>query len=168
MIWQLRVLCNSMKKAVLLFCFWLVSLSLSAQTEFGIKGGLNFTFFKITEGNFGTNPDTSVGIYAGMFTDIEISNSIHFQPELLYIGINDFQFLNAPIYLEYDVNDTFHVLVGPSLNYFFDFFSNKFKVRADISLAYDLSPNLDLHMKYTLGFEELSPNVLFLGLGYKL
>jgi len=35
-------------------------------------------------------------------------------------------------------------------------------------LAYDLSSNLDLHMKYTLGFEELSPNVMFLGLGYRL
>ena len=76
--------------------------------------------------------------------------------------------LSTPIYLKYGINSKFHILAGPSLNYFFDFFANKFKVRADISLAYDLSAKLILHMKYTLGFEELSPNILFLGLGYKL
>ena len=76
--------------------------------------------------------------------------------------------MNAPIYLKYDIDTNFHILVGPSLNYFFDFFVNKFKVRADLSVAYDLSEKLNLHMKYTIGFEEISPNGIFLGLGYKL
>ncbi|WP_411895654.1 hypothetical protein [Winogradskyella sp. A2] len=142
--------------------------SIQAQTEFGVKGGVNITFFKVDEINFGEYPDTELGFYGGFFADFEIDSSLHIQPELLYIGISDFQFLNAPIYLQYDVNKNFHLLIGPSLNYFFDFFSNKFKVRADISLAYNLSSNLDIHMKYTLGFEELSPNVMFLGVGYKL
>ena len=53
-------------------------------------------------------------------------------------------------------------------NYFFDFFSNKFKVRADLGLAYDILPRLDIHMKYTLGFEEITPNGLFIGGSYTL
>jgi hypothetical protein len=97
-----------------------------------------------------------------------MEDGFHIQPEVLYIGISDFRFLNVPIYLKYDIKYNFHILVGPSLNYFFDFFTNKFKVRADITLAYDLSDRLDLHMKYTLGFEELSPDVIFLGLSYRL
>ena len=158
-----------MRKCVLLvIVLFLFCATSKAQTEFGVKGGLNITFFKVTEGDFGTNPESEVGYYAGAFADIVIDNGLHIQPELLYIGINDFTFLNAPIYLKYDVSNDFHILVGPSLNYFFDFFTNKFKVRADISLAYDLSSRLNLHMKYTLGFEEFSPNVLFLGLGYVL
>ena len=139
-----------------------------AQTEFGIKGGVNITFFKVVEGDFGTNPDTELGYYAGVFSDFKIENGFHIQPELLYIGIRDFQFLNAPIYLKYDIDPNFHILVGPSLNYFFDIFVNKFKVRADLSFEYDLSSRLNLHMKYTLGFEMLSPNIIFLGLGYRL
>jgi len=150
---------------ILIACFGLM---LSAQTEFGVKGGLNFTFFKVTEGNFGTNPDTEVGYYAGVFVDFPIDNGFHLQPELLYKGVGDFKFLNAPIYLKYDIYDNVHILVGPSLNYFFDFFSNKFKVRADLSLDYDFSSDLSMHMKYTFGLEELTPNVLFLGLGYRL
>ena len=144
------------------------SSTIGAQTEFGVKGGLNFTFYKVTEADFGANPDIELGLYAGLFADFEIENNFHIQPELLYIGVNDFKFLNAPIYLKYSINDSFHILVGPSLNYFLDFFSSKFKVRTDLSLAYDLSSKLDLHMKYTIGLEELSPNILFLGVGYKL
>ena len=141
---------------------------MSGQTELGIKGGINITFFKITEGEFGSNPETEIGYYGGMFLDIKVDKGFHFHPELLYIGIDEFKFLNAPLYLKYDIDYNFHILVGPSLNYFFDFFNNKFKVRADLSISYDVTPKLDLHMKYTIGFEELAPNVLFLGIGYKL
>ena len=148
-----------------LTCFSFKSYS---QTEFGIKGGLNFTFFKVIEGDFGANQDTEIGFYAGAFADFDVKNSFHVQPELLLIAIGDFKFLNAPIYLKYDINNDLHILVGPSLNYFFDFFSNKFKVRADLGLDYDLSTTLSLSMKYTIGLEELSPNVVFLGLGYRL
>ncbi|MCB0399452.1 MAG: outer membrane beta-barrel protein [Winogradskyella sp.] len=157
-----------MKKAVLLFLFFCFSLIGSAQATFGVKGGLNFTFFKVTEGDFGTNPDIETGYYGGVTVDFPIDNGFHIQPELLYKGVGDFRFLNAPIYLKYDIYNTLHILVGPSLNYFFDFISNKFKVRADLSLDYDFSSKLSMHMKYTIGLEELSPNVLFLGLGYRL
>jgi hypothetical protein len=156
-------------KRILVFTVIILSFNsfLFAQTEFGVKGGINITFFNITEGEFGENPETEVGYFGGVFADFKIDNGFHIQPELLYIGIQEFQFLNAPIYLKYDIDNKFHILVGPSLNYFFDFFVNKFKVRADLSLAYDLTSNLSLNMKYTLGFEELAPNVLFLGIGYK-
>ena len=143
-------------------------MSISYAQDFGIKAGLNFTFFKVDEGDFGTNPDTEIGSYGGVFLDFEIDNGFHIQPEFLYTGVGDFKFLNAPIYLKYDIYESLHILVGPSVNYFFDFFSNKFKVRADLSLDYDFSQEMSIHMKYTIGFEELSPNVLFLGLGYRL
>lgn len=138
------------------------------QVDIGVRGGLNLTFFKVSEANFGTNPETDVGFYGGIFVDFKIDNGFHIQPELLYKGVNDFKFLNAPIYLEYDIDTNFHLLVGPSLNYFFDFFVNKFKVRADLGLEYDIASRLNLHVKYALGFEELSPNILFFGVGYRL
>ncbi|WP_179346639.1 porin family protein [Winogradskyella ursingii] len=157
-----------MRYSILALFLFAVSFSGNSQTQFGVKGGVSVTFFKIDEGNFGDNPDTEVGYFGGFFVDFKIDKSFHIQPELVYKGIGELNFINAPIYLKYDVNNNFHFLVGPSLNYFFDIFNNKFKVRADVSLAYDLSNNLDIHMKYTLGFEELSPNIVFLGLGYRL
>lgn len=144
------------------------SLSLQAQTDFGFKGGLNLTFYQVKEGDFGKNPDVDLGYYGGCFIDFEIENDFHLQPELLYVSLGDFNFLNAPIYLKYHINNKFDILVGPSLNYFINFFNVKLKVRADLAFAYNLSSKLDLHMKYTLGFEEISPNGIFLGMGYKM
>ena len=136
--------------------------------NFGLKGGLNLTFFMYDEEQFGISQDVVAGYYGGVFLDFNIDDKFHIQPEVLYIGLGDFDFLNAPIYLKYDINSDWQIMVGPSLNYFFDFFSNKFKVRADLGLAYDILPRLDIHMKYTLGFEEITPNGLFIGVGYTL
>jgi len=135
---------------------------------FGLKGGLNLTFFMYDEEQFGISQDVVAGYYGGVFVDFNIDDKFHIQPEVLYIGLGDFDFLNAPLYLKYDINNYWQIMIGPSLNYFFDFFSNKFKVRADLGLAYDVLPKLDIHMKYTLGFEEITPNGLFLGIGYTL
>lgn len=153
---------------LLLFSF---SSTVFAQTNadsYGVKGGLNLTFFKVVEGGFGTNPEVATGFYAGVFADFNIESNFNIQPELLYIGLNDFKFLNAPIYLKYNVDNNFNVLVGPSLNYFFDFFSNKLKIRADISTAYNITSSIDVHLKYTIGFQEITPNGLFIGLGFRL
>lgn len=139
-----------------------------SQTNFGIKGGTSLTFFNEDNGAFGENPKTEVGYFGGVFIDVVVAEGFHIQPELVYKGIGDFEFLNAPIYLKYDVENNFHILAGPSMNYFFNFFNNKFKIRADVSLAYDITDDLDINLKYTIGFEEISPNILFIGLGYRL
>ena len=97
MIWPLKTLLINMKTPFCLIVCLFVASILQAQTEFGVKGGLNFTFFKVTEGNFGTNPDTEIGYYGGVFVDFPVDNGFHIQPELLYKGIGDFRFLNAPI-----------------------------------------------------------------------
>lgn len=139
-----------------------------SEVEFGVKGGLNLTFFKVKQGNFGTNPETATGFYGGLFADIKVDEDLSIQPEVLYIVLNDFNFINAPIYMKYEVGSNFSLLVGPSLNYFFDFFTNKFKIRADIATSYDITSDIDIHLKYTLGFQEITPNGLFIGLGLKL
>lgn len=158
-----------MKKIIFLSIFFIFYLSSQGQSksDFGVKGGLNLTFFKINESNFGFNPDTEVGYYGGVFFDFEIDQGFSIQPEILYIGLNDFQFLNAPIYVKYEMARHLDVMVGPSINYFFDFFTNKLKIRADLSTAYNITSNIDIHLKYTIGFEVISPNGLFVGLGYK-
>ena len=139
-----------------------------SQTEIGVKGGVNFTFFKVNQGGFGDFSKAETGYYGGFFADFKIDDNSSFQAELLYIGLNDFKFINAPLYIKYNIFKDFYILVGPSLNYFFDFFNAKLKVRADLSLAYNISSKIDFHMKYVIGFKEISPHGLFLGVGYTL
>lgn len=157
------------------FYFILLNLLLLCSTihaqnnfDFGVKGGLNITFFKVTEANFGDSVSSDTGFYLGAFAEFPINDFFSIQPEALYIGLNDFKFINAPIYAKYQVAQNFYLMAGPSMNYFFDFFNAKFKIRGDISTAYNITPQLDAHIKFTLGFEEITPNGLFFGLGYKL
>ncbi len=157
-----------MKKYALFLIFCLVSLSLFAQTDIGVRGGVNITFFNENQEEFGLDATAEVGYFGGFFVDVTISEYFHIQPEVLYTGVGEFKFINAPIYAKYYVANNVSLAVGPSLNYFFDFFINKFKVRADISAAYHFSDTVETNLKYTLGFEEFSPNVLFLGVGIKL
>lgn len=154
----------------LLFGFVFLFHSAVGQTnaEFGVKGGLNLTFFKVTEASFGDNIETDTGFYLGTFMEFPIDAFFSIQPEALYVGIGDFNFINVPIYAKYEVGRNFHLMAGPSINYFFDLFNAKLKIGADISTSYDLTPKLDAHIKFALGFEEISPNGLFFGLGYKL
>lgn len=163
-----RLLRNITFLSCFLICHVSSTLSGQSSTDFGIKGGANFTFFKVAEDTFGTNPETATGFYFGGFMDFEVNNKFSIQPEILYIVLNDFNFINAPIYMKYEVVHNFHFLVGPSINYLFDFFVNKLKIRGDIATAYQLTQKLDIHIKYTLGFQEITPNGLFVGLGFKL
>lgn len=150
---------------ILFFTFSSISQN---SPKVGLKGGLNLTFFTYNQEQFGISQDIVAGYYGGVFMDFNIDEKFNVQPELLYIGLGDFNFLNVPLYLKYDIINKLHIMVGPSMNYFFDFFSNKFKVRADLGLAYDILPKIDIHIKYTLGFEQITPNGLFLGVGYIL
>jgi len=137
-------------------------------TEFGFKGGLNLTFFNVEQNGFGPNSTSETGFYGGVFVEFPIDDFLTIQPEALYISVGEFNFLNVPVYAKYEVANKLYLMAGPSVNYFFDFFSNKVKIGADISTSYDITQSLDAHVKFALGFEELSPNGLFFGLGIKL
>ncbi|HKK12508.1 MAG TPA: hypothetical protein VJ945_06725 [Flavobacteriaceae bacterium] len=157
------------KYAITIFSSVLIGFFADAQSNigFGVKGGLNLTFFNVAEADFGSFTEVETSYYGGLFADFGLDEDFSIQTELLYIGLNDFKFINTPIYIKYEVVDNLYLLVGPSLNYFFDFYSNKFKVRADLSTLYNITSFFDIHLKYTLGFEEFAPNGLFLGVGYK-
>ncbi|MGC1633659.1 MAG: hypothetical protein WA749_16235 [Gelidibacter sp.] len=140
----------------------------TVDTRFGVKGGLNKTFFTVDQQNLGVYSTSETGFYGGSFVEFPIDDFLRIQPEVLYISVGDFNFLNVPIYAKYEVANKWHLMAGPSVNYFFDFYNNKLKIGADISSSYALAQALDVHVKFALGIDELAPNGLFFGLGLKL
>lgn len=159
-------------KHIILGTFFLLStLFVSAQdfeNRFGIKGGLNITLFNIDQQGLGSYSTSETGFYGGVFVEFPIDDFLTIQPEALYISVGDFNFLNVPIYAKYEVANKLHLMAGPSVNYFFDFYTNKLKIGVDLSSTYDITRSLDAHVKFALGIDELAPNGLFFGLGLKL
>ena len=159
------------RRIVLVAFFMMAGLVVNAQdleTRFGVKGGLNKTFFTVDLQDLGFYSISETGFYGGVFVEFPIDHFLTIQPEVLYISVGDFNFLNVPIYAKYEVANKLHLMAGPSVNYFFDFFNNKLKIGADISTSYDITQSLDAHIKFALGLDELAPNGLFFGLGLKL
>lgn len=152
---------------MLIVSAWTVNAQ-DSKNSFGIKGGLNITFFNVEQYGLGSYSTSETGFYGGLFMEFPVDDFLALQPEALYISVGDFNFLNVPLYAKYEVAHNLHLMAGPSINYFFDFFSNKLKIGADISTSYQLTSFLDAHLKFALGFDELAPNGLFFGLGLKL
>lgn len=138
------------------------------DTRLGVKGGLNLTFFTVDQQNLGTYATSETGAYGGIFIAFPIDDFLTIQPETLYISVGDFNFLNVPLYAKYEVANKLCLLAGPSINYFFDFFTSKIRIGADISSSYAITKALDVHVKFALGLDELAPNGLFFGMGLQL
>lgn len=160
--------CKRIILGVVLFISSFVANAQDFETRFGIKGGLNMTFFSVNQQSLGAYATSETGFYGGVSVEFPMDHFLSIQPEVLYISVGDFSFLNVPIYAKYEVGHKLHLMVGPSVNYFFDFFTNKLKIGADISSSYDLTQSLDVHVKFALGIDELAPNGLFFGLGLKM
>ena len=73
-----------MKKSLLLLVSLLLSASLPAQGSFGIKAGLNYTSFDISN-DVGVEIRSSSGFHAGIAYKVKVPLiGLSFQPELLY------------------------------------------------------------------------------------
>ncbi len=73
-----------MKKAITLLAFLSLVISFPAGAQhLGFKGGLNFTTLNLSDVE-NAESDLRLGYHAGIFFNIPVSETISFQPELLY------------------------------------------------------------------------------------
>jgi len=89
------------------------------------------------------------------------------QPELLYVAITDLNFVSVPILAKYSVAEKFGIIAGPSLNYFLDAEEDEFKLNVDFGAIYDITEEIDVNAKYSLGMGDVSVSGIFIGAGYK-
>ncbi|MCL2738423.1 MAG: PorT family protein [Bacteroidales bacterium] len=101
-----------MKRITVSILALFLAIGLSAQTHFGIKGGLNFNNAKdITLGN-GAVSWNSTGWHAGILIQAKLPLGFAFQPELLYSVKNfgskeykfDFSYVELPLGLQWGID----------------------------------------------------------------
>lgn len=137
------------------------------EMKFGVKAGIDLASTKVDLGPLGEVTGSETGYYLGGFATIGISEKFAVQPELMYVLIKDFNFLSVPILAKYELADSFHVLAGPSLNYFTELEEEKFKINVDFGASYDISEEFDVNAKYSLGTGDVAISGIFIGAGYK-
>jgi hypothetical protein len=157
-----------MKKIILTIAAVFAMTFANAQdTKFGVKAGVDFATVKVDLGPFGTASASETGFFVGGFATIGMSEKFAIQPEVLYVAITDSNFLSVPVLAKYTFAEKFSALVGPSFNYFLDAEEDQFKVNVDFGATYDVTENIDINAKYSLGFGDVSVNGVFVGAGYK-
>ena len=153
--------------------------SMNAQgTNFGVKAGMDAASLK-AKAPGGDVSVSETGFYVGAFAEIGVSDKFTFQPELLYISIEDLDQISIPLLAKFNVAEKFSILAGPSIGFMLDsedsMKSTNFGLEAGIS--YDISENFLVEARYGLGLSNLlddAPsdtsiklNGFFAGLGYR-
>lgn len=157
-------------KKVLLSVFAVVAFvaTSNAQVSGGAKAGLNLA--KLSSSADGFESDMKLAFAVGGFLDVELSDKIGFQPELLlsfqgdknedsfggvdYKSTTKLSYLNIPLMLKYKFSDAFNFQVGPQVGLLM---GAKVKVEAgDDEVEEDIKDELsgtDFGLNFGFGYE---------------
>ena len=101
-------------KKILFILIAMISLSISAQSNFGITAGYLNASAKAEAGGLTVSASES-GFFAGFIADFSVSEKFNIQPELQYINIQDGNALLLPVIGKYYVAEKFNLQAGPQL-----------------------------------------------------
>lgn len=161
-----------MKKLLLAAALYAVTYCATAQeTKFGVRAGVDIATVKVEYTNPFIGGTTSVsssetGFFAGGFVHLGITESFALQPEVLYVGIKDFNMISIPVLAKYNFGK-FGILAGPDFNYLLDAEEDEFKFNADFGASYDITEHIDVQARYSVGFGDISVSGIFIGAGYR-
>ena len=171
-----------LKKRFLFLLVVGVSMSVFAQ-DFNLSavgGYLNLDVNFKVDGDEVDFDNASSGFYVGFQTEIDLSEKIDLQPELVLGFVEDNNALYLGLLGKYNINDDFSVLFGPSLNYVLEDLADdyqNFGIAATIGVGYDISEDFFAQAKYSFqinnyynGDSDITSraNFLLLGIGYRI
>ena len=162
------------------FCFMVNA----QEYKFGITAGYQSSSFEISGGGVDLSTDAS-GFFLGFFSQFSVSENLSIQPELHYSSVSDdgesVGDLIIPVMLKFHVSEKFNLMAGPQFDYLAEDDTEgikKFGMGLGLGLGYDISENISIGARYSLGFDRLDDegvdldgasikiNVLQLGLSY--
>lgn len=160
-----------MKKLLAVVCVFAGTFYGTAQeTKFGVRAGVDFATAEssVTIPGLGTvtASGSETGFFVGGFASIGITETFAVQPEVLYVAIKDFNMIAVPVLGKYTVVEKINILAGPSFNYLLDAEEDEFKVNVDFGGSYDITENIDVAARYSLGFGDSKISGVFVGVGY--
>ena len=123
-------------RAIISILVLFVATSISAQSGFGVKGGLTYNadegLFKTVDNTYQSKGDGSMGYHLGVFKRFNITG-LYVQPEILYVNYkNNFESetnrdvevqykrIDVPVSVGTSIMSLGYIQAGPVLSYYFD------------------------------------------------
>lgn len=142
-----------------------------SNVKFGIKAGLNYANFTNTE----IQTDAITSYHAGLLVEIGLFDNLAIQPELLYSTVgasydnlsneikNELGYVSIPIMAKFNLSETLFIEAGPQGSFLlskkdkvnFDDY-NDLDLAANVGLGLDVTKNLFVSARYSLGLTEIS------------
>ena len=170
-----------MKKMMLTaFIAGITGLSINAQTSFGVKTGMNFA---IIAAEYSNDYKSKIGYTICAFAEIDISETISLQPQLLFsaqgakyedtrpnsplVGLpTDLKanYIILPIMLKYSATEKINIEAGPQIGLLLaaEIYDTDYKDQvesidfgANFGISYDFSDVLFAQARYNLGLTNL-------------
>ena len=143
--------------ALISFCF-----TVNAQeSKFGVTAGYQSSSFKVSGAGLDISTDAS-GYFVGFFAQFSVSETFSIQPELHYSSVSDdgesIGDIIIPVMLKFHLTDKFNFMAGPQFDYITEDDAEgikKFAMGLGFGLGYDISDNISLGARYSIGFDRL-------------
>jgi len=161
-----------MKKLCLAIVFVMLTISMAraqGSVQFGVTGGLingsgDVTIAGFSVGEILNSLDVDIlngtGFFIGALVDIEATEKLHVQPELLYASIGEEGAILIPVMAKYYVVEGFNLQAGPQLDYVLNVpdlaepFVNEFGLSIGLGAGYDINEQFAIQGKYTFGLTD--------------
>jgi opacity protein-like surface antigen len=152
--------------AIAVFAFGFTN---AQETKFGVRAGLDLLSAKFDGGG----SVSATGFYVGGFADIGIDDKFSIQPGLNYHAASkdgvDFNYISIPVLAKYNVAENFNLYAGPSMYYSLESDDDdKTRFNLDLGVSYDITENLFVDPRYSLGLTgDVKVSHFLVGIGYK-
>ena len=109
--------------------------------------------------NKSTQNDT--GFYLGLaLSDIALSETFELLPEIRFVAVKDFNHIQMPVVLKYDLVDNLSAVAGPNFSFLLDPAQSTkgFNLALDFGLSYNISDEFSIEGRYDWGQTNLLKN----------
>jgi len=138
-----------------------VTVSVSAQSEYGMRGGF-YKSMRDTNIGFGNDGlkdggNYNEGFYIGAFARFRLTEKFSIQPEITYTSIhNDFDQLHIPLLVGYRIGKKFTIFTGPNIMFLLTDNQNfkKLNFGINVGISYSISKRLDIDARYNWSLTE--------------
>lgn len=143
----------------------IAGLAFSANAQFGVRGGANFSSVKLDVGASSDMTDGSTGFYLGAFFNLNLGKKLGIRPELNYIStpvggdLSEFKLdqIQIPVLLQLNLGERLKVMAGPSFGFMVDSAESQesFNLAIDMGASFDVGKKLFIEARYSLGTTNL-------------